>query len=115
MKTDPSPRRNDAPPDDAARRRLLRGAVKAMAAGLPAAVTLRTGQAWAISPNCFELAAGRPLGPATPGRPGAGAGVGAGAGANDAGRGMTAQSLAISSECWVSGNPGLGLGAPGSR
>lgn len=109
MKTDPSPRRNDAPPDDAARRRLLRGAVKAMAAGLPAAITLRTGQAWAISPNCFELAAGRPLGSATPGR------AGAGPGTNGTSGGVTVQSLAISSECWFSGDPGLGLGAPGSR
>ena len=99
MNAHPSDKRGNTPPNDAARRHLLRGAAKALAVGLPAAATLRTGHAWAISPTCFET-------PALGRTPNARA-----LGGN--GGGITPQSLQISSECWLSGNPGLGIGTGG--
>jgi hypothetical protein len=105
MSKPPSDR--DAGPEDAARRALLRGAAKALAAGIPAAVTLGTGNAWAVSLTCFDKSysvSGQ--GPLTVTRrlydPVSGTIVDTG---------VVVPRSQISMECWSSGNPGFDIDA----
>jgi hypothetical protein len=103
----PDPSHRDAGPDDAARRALLRGAVKALAAGIPAAVTLGTGNAWAVSLTCFDksysvtgqgnLTVTRRIYDPVSGT------------VTDTG--VVVPRSQISMECWSSGNPGFNIDA----
>jgi hypothetical protein len=102
-----SKRRRGARPDDATRRALLRGAGHALAIGAPAAATLMTGRAWAVSLTCFEktyTVTGQ--GPLTVTRriydPVSGSIVETG---------VVIPRSQISMECWSSGNPGFDLNA----